>query len=152
MQYWNINSKKKKGVRHNYKLTWLKNKIKNSRVENKIGVLFCYIGILIAKKKKKKALDTITNLAGIRNPKTENPRPKSFFFVSTPIWPDAYLLKKKKKKSLTQTQLGNTIEVCKRIHRKPKIENPRLKSFSLVTTPIWDNLFPATVSDQNPAL
>ena len=37
----------------------LKNKIKNSRVENTIGVLFCYIGILI--EKKKKALDTIKN-------------------------------------------------------------------------------------------
>ena len=32
--------------------------------------------------------------------------------------------------------------------RKPKTKNASRISFSSVSTPIWDNLFPATVSDQ----
>ena len=47
--------------------------------------------LIFKKEKEKKALDTNSALElkfaseYVETPKTENPRPKSFFFVSTPI-------------------------------------------------------------------
>ena len=117
--------------------------------------------MLILRKKKKKRrvrhkhkLNLKTRLESAReyvgNPKIENPRPKSFFFVSIPIWPDTYL--KKKKKSVRhkhKLSLKTRLESAREYAGNPKTENPRRKSFSLVATPIWDNLFLAMVSDQN---
>ena len=89
----------------------LKNKIKNSRVENTIGVLFCYIGILIAKKKKgvrhnyKHSWKTRLEFAReYETPKlkTLDPNPSSL----SPLPSDQMLILKKRKKKKEEKKKG----------------------------------------------
>ena len=95
------------------------------------------------KKRKKKSVRrkhklSFGNTIGVckricRNPKTENPRPKSFFFVSIPIWPDTYL-KKKKKKAL-DTNINSAWKHDWSLQENAQ-ETPKLKTLDASPSPL----------------